>query len=63
MSESIIYPITITEFPNQRYQVHYQITYEGIKKDNRRVTGTSDVYLFLESTPNGVKILSQQYRL
>jgi hypothetical protein len=63
MSESIIYPITITELPHQRYQAHYQITYEGIKKDNRRITGTSDVYLSLAITPNGLTILSQQSSL
>jgi hypothetical protein len=63
MSESIIYPITVRELPQQHYQVHYEIAYEGIKKDNRRVNGTSNVYLSLAITPNGLKILSQQSSL
>jgi hypothetical protein len=64
MSESIVYPITIQELPGQRYKAHYQITYAGISnRDNRRINGTSDVYLLIETGPNGPKIVSQKSKL
>lgn len=64
MSESIIYPITIRELQSLRYQAHYQITFNAVsKRDNRNVSGTSDVYLLLESGPNGIRIVSQKSKL
>jgi len=64
MSENIIYPLTIRELQPQRYRAHYQITYDGIgKKDNRRLSGTSDIYLLLETGPYGLRIVSQQSKL
>lgn len=63
MSEAVIYPILIQELSPQHFMAQYQIAYEWIKRNNQRDTGTTNVFLFITPTPNGLRIVSQQSRL
>jgi hypothetical protein len=63
MSEAIISAIEITELAPQHYRAYYQIAFQAVKKNNQRVSGTSNVYLFLKPGPRGLQIVSQQKQL
>ena len=63
MSESIIYPLSIEQHPPNQFAAEYKINWEAIKKDGRRSNGISNVYLVLEQTPIGLRIIRHQSKL
>ena len=58
MAESIISPLTVRQYGNNQYFAGYSIAWEAVKKDGRRSNGTSIVNLVIQTTPNGLKIIS-----
>jgi hypothetical protein len=58
--EVIAQPVEIEEIEPHRYEAHYKIFYDGIKRNHQQIRGVSDVYLFVKPYSHGFLIIRQQ---
>jgi hypothetical protein len=60
ISERITSTISIEQLSFDQFRAQYWIEFDGVKKNNQRVRGSTNVFLVIWFSPQGPRIISQQ---